>query len=78
MKTDVQIRSQILKRVQKIPSNRLDELNEFISKLERNAGKKDLILSFAGAWENIEDSIFQDFTENLTSNRKKNRSRIDE
>jgi hypothetical protein len=78
MNTDIRIRSQILKRIQKIPSNRLAELNDFVSKLERNAGKKDRILSFAGAWENLETSIFDEFTEKLISNRQKNRSRIDE
>jgi len=78
MSTDIKIRSQILKRIQKIPSNRLKELDDFISKLEKNAGKKEKILSFAGAWENMETSIFHEFTENLISNRQKNRSRIDE
>jgi hypothetical protein len=78
MNTDIRIRSQILKKIQKIPSYRLKELDDFVSKLERTAGKKDRILSFAGAWENIETSIFDEFTENLISNRQKNRTRIDE
>jgi hypothetical protein len=78
MNTDIRIRSQILRRIQKVPSNRLKELNDFISKLERSAGRKDRILSFAGAWQNIDSSTFEEFTENLISNRKKNRNRIDE
>ncbi len=78
MNTEIRIRSQILKRIQKVPSNRLKELNDFISKLEQSAGKKDRILSFAGAWQNIDTSTFDEFTENLISTRQKNRSRIDE
>jgi hypothetical protein len=78
MNTEFRIRSQILRRIQKVPSHRLKELNDFISKLERSAGRKDRILSFAGAWQNIDSSTFDEFTENLISNRQKNRSRIDE
>lgn len=78
MNTETKIRSQILKRIQRIPSDRLNELNDFVSKLERTTGKKDRILSFAGAWENMESSIFDEFTANLISNRQKNRSRINE
>lgn len=74
MDTDTRIRSQILKRIQKIPSNRLKELNDFVAKLERNPGKKDKILSFAGAWETMDSSIINEFTENLISNRQKNRN----
>jgi hypothetical protein len=76
MNSDTQIRSQILKKIQRIPSDRLNELNDFVSKLERSAGKKDRILAFAGAWENMDTSIFNEFTENLISNRRKNRNRI--
>lgn len=78
MDTDTRIRSQILRRIQKIPSNRLQELNDFVAKLERNPGKKDRILSFAGAWNSIDAEILNEFTENLIDNRRKNRDRIDE
>lgn len=78
MNTEIYLRSQILKRIQKIPSTRLKELDDFVSKLERVAGKKERILSFAGVWKNMDISIMKDFTENLISNRQKNRNRIDE
>jgi hypothetical protein len=78
MNTEIQIRSQILKKIKKIPSNRLKELNDFVSKLGRNAGEKEKILAFAGAWKDMDTSILKEFTENLISNRQKNRNRIDE
>lgn len=78
MNTEIQIRSQILKKIRKIPSSKLQELNEFVSKLERTTSEKDRILSFAGAWENLDPAILEELTENLITNRKKNRSRIDE
>jgi hypothetical protein len=73
MNSDTLIRSQILKKIQRIPSDRLKELNDFVSKLEKSHEKKERILAFAGAWENMEPSIFNELTENLISNRRKNR-----
>ena len=75
MMTETQIRSQILRRIQRIPSNKLNELNEFVSKLEETSSNKDKILSFAGAWENLEPTIFIELTENLISNRQRNKRR---
>ena len=75
MSTETQIRSRLLKRIQRIPSNRLNELNEFISKLEQTSSNKDKILSFAGAWANLDTNIFVELTENLISNRQRNRRR---
>ena len=75
MITETQIRSQILRKIQRIPSNRLIELNEFVSKLEQASGKKDKILSFAGVWENLDINTFDELTENLISNRQRNKRR---
>jgi hypothetical protein len=75
MITETQIRSQILRRIQRIPSNRLVELNEFVSKLEQTSSNKDKILSFAGAWENLDTNTFDELTENLISNRQRNNRR---
>jgi len=78
MTTETKIRSQILRRIQRIPSDRLNELNEFVSKLEQTSGNKAKILSFAGAWENIDPSAFAELTENILSNREKNTRRHDQ
>ena len=75
MSTDTQIRSRLVRKIQRIPSNRLNELNEFISKLEQTSSHKDKILSFAGAWENLDTNVFAELTENLISNRQRNRRR---
>jgi hypothetical protein len=75
MITETQIRSEILRRIQRIPSNRLIELNEFVSKLEQTSSNKDKILSFAGAWENLDAKAFDELTENLISNRQRNKRR---
>lgn len=79
MITEEKKRQKILKQITSIPSSKLKELENFISKLEHKINVKTEILSFAGAWENIEDSVLFDFTENLIDNRKRNkRRRLDE
>jgi hypothetical protein len=78
MITDTQRRNQILRKIYKIPSDRLKELDDFVSKLEKDINKKAKTLSYAGSWKDIDESVFEDFTENLIENRKKNRKRINE
>jgi hypothetical protein len=49
MITDTQIKSQLIRRIQRIPSNKLKELSELVVKLEITSSNKDKNLSFAGA-----------------------------
>lgn len=78
MTTETKIRSQILKRIQRIPSSKLNELDEFISKLEQASGNKAKVLSYAGAWENIDPIVFTELTENIISNRERNTRSYDQ
>lgn len=78
MTTNTQIRNQIFRKIQRIPANRLKELEVFVSKLEETTNKKDKNLSFAGAWENIDEHLFNEFTDNLVDRRQRNKRRINE
>ena len=78
MPTDMQIRNRLLRRIQRIPADKLGELEDFMSTLEENASKKEKILSFAGAWKDMDESLFEDFTVNLIRNRRRNKRRTDE
>lgn len=78
MITDIQRRNQILKRISKIPKEKLKELDEYISKLEHDVERNNKTLSFAGAWKDMDESVFDEFTKKLITNRQKNRRRIDE
>ena len=73
MATDTQIRNQLIRRIQKIPGNKLEELNELVAKLELTSPKKDKILSFAGAWSNIDSGVLSNLTENLIDNRQRSK-----
>jgi hypothetical protein len=78
MITDTQRRNQILRRISRIPKDKLKELDDYVSKLEQENNTKKKTLSFAGAWQDIDNSVFDDLTNNLINNRQKNRRRIDE
>ena len=78
MIADNQIRQQIFRKIRRIPSEKLNDLNDYLSKLEQTMEKSSKILSFAGSWNNIDESAFEDLTENLISNRTKNVRRFDE
>jgi hypothetical protein len=78
MITDIQRRNQILRRINRIPKDKLKELDEYISKLEHDVERNNKTLSFAGAWKDMDESILDDFTKKLINNRQKDRRRIDE
>lgn len=78
MKTETQIRNQILRRIQRIPGDKLKDLSDYVAKLEQNINKKEKILSYAGAWENMDDSVFEELTEKIISRRERNKRRSDE
>ncbi len=77
MLTDTQRRSQILKRISRIPKEKLQELDDFVSTLEQENSNKQKTLSLAGAWNDIDNSVFEDLTNNLINRRQTNRRRID-
>lgn len=78
MMIDTQIRSRILRKIQRIPSNRLKEIDDFVSRLESSTNKKERNLSFAGVWKNIDDRVFEDLTGDLIKKRQQNKRRINE
>jgi hypothetical protein len=74
MITDTQRRNQILRKINRIPLDRLKELDDFVSKLEQGIIQKNKALSFAGAWSDIDESVFTDLTDDLINNRPRNGS----
>ncbi len=78
MKTDTQKRQQIVNKIYRIPPEKLNELDEFVSQLEKETDNKDLTLSFAGAWQDMDESVFQELTDNLIDNRQRNKRRNNE
>ena len=77
MATDTQKRQRILRKIYQIPSDKLNEIEEFLSHIDKRPHKKSQNLSYAGIWKNIDESVFEDLTENLINNRERNRRRFD-
>jgi hypothetical protein len=75
---DAQIRQQILRKLGRIPSSKLKDVNDYLSKLEQTTKKTSKILSYAGSWKSIDESTFNELTDNLIKNRNKNTRRFDE
>ncbi len=78
MISDTQIRDQLIRRINRIRADKLRQLDDYAAKLEESINNKEKILSFAGAWENIDDDLFYDFTDKLIDRRQRNKRRIDE
>ena len=78
MITDKQRRNQIIRRIQRISPDKIKRLQDFIDKLEENTSSKKKVLSYAGAWSDIDEDLFNDLTENLISKRQKNKRRFEE
>lgn len=78
MIADTQIIQQILRKIRRNPSNKLNDLNEYLSKLEQTTEKASKILSFAASWSNIDESAYNQFMDNLIKNRNKNSLRFNE
>ena len=78
MTSDTQIRYQLIRRIQRIRADKLRQLDDYAAQLEENITNKEKILSFAGAWENIDGDIFNELTDNLITRRQRNKRRIDE
>ena len=68
MTADNQIRQQIFRKIRRIPSNKLNDLNDYLSKLDLSIDKSTKILSFAGSWNNVDEEAFEELTDKLISN----------
>jgi|GEM_PF-3364217 len=60
------------KRINGIPLEKLDTLNEFISKLEKRIDHKSKTMELAGAWKDLDDEVFDELTNKLVFRRPRN------
>jgi hypothetical protein len=72
MITETRIRNQILRRIERMPGEQLSKLDMYLKKLALEKTKKDRILSYAGAWKDMDDELFRDFTVCLLNRRQVN------
>jgi len=70
MITETRIRNQILRRIERMPGEQLSKLDKYLKKLALEKSRKDRILSYAGAWKDMDDDIFREFTDGLITRRR--------
>ncbi|NCU31979.1 MAG: hypothetical protein EOM23_03365 [Candidatus Moranbacteria bacterium] len=69
MTTETKIRNEIFGRIEGLPEEQLTKLDMYLKKLALEKTKKDRILSYAGAWKDMDDEIFREFTTELSTRR---------
>ena len=76
MNSGKKLKEQIIDRVRALNTEDLRSVDAFIATLETKQRTVQEILSFAGAWKDLEEEVFLDLTENLPAQRKKGEGRI--
>ncbi len=71
MATVTKIRKQVLRRIERLPDEDLPMVDSYLKKLETRSTKKERILAYAGAWNDLDETIFREFTDELTTRRRK-------
>jgi hypothetical protein len=75
MTIDAPIRTRLIDKIQQMPENKLQVIDRFLEQLQDTIGKKEVIISFAGGWKDMDNSILDEFTEGLITRRERNRER---
>jgi hypothetical protein len=73
MNVNSKLRNNLIRKIQKLSIDKLAEVTSLLSKVENQFKSKENTIKLAGAWKNIENDWLSDFTENLHSNRAKDR-----
>ena len=76
MITDKQRKNLLIRKILNLPIDKINEIDKLILKEDKPLSDKQIILSLAGAWHDLDDETFADFTVNLTERRESNRQRI--
>jgi hypothetical protein len=67
------LRNSLVRKLQQLPTEKLTEVNNFLSKIESQLKSKDKTLKLAGTWKDLDDNLFTEMTEKLHGNRTKDR-----
>lgn len=70
------IKKKIIQRIENIHGKKLNQVYEFLKKIDTDNTKKRKLLSYAGIWSDMDDASFEDFTKNLRDRRKNRKNRF--
>jgi predicted ATPase with chaperone activity len=63
------LRNSLVRKLQQLSADKLNEINDLLSKIEIQLKSKDKTLKLAGTWKDLDDSFFNELTEKLHDNR---------
>jgi len=67
------LKDRIIKRIHKLPNDKLDSVDDFLKSLESN--KSADVLSFAGTWKDLNDEKILELTKGLPKRRSLDKNR---
>jgi hypothetical protein len=67
------LRNSLIRKLQKLSTDKLTEINNLLSKIESQLKSKDKTLKLAGKWKDLDDSFFNEMTDKLHDNRANDR-----
>jgi hypothetical protein len=73
MKVQDKLRNSLIRKIQKLPSDKLSEVSKLFGQIERDFKSKKQTLAMAGSWKNIDAEVFTHLTDNLHKNRIEDR-----
>ena len=77
MITNKQRRNLILRKIRNMPPDNLKKLQDYMDELEKETPRKRKVLSYAGAWGDLDDATLKDLTDNIIYRRKNNNRRFE-
>ena len=76
MHTDNKLRNRLVRKIQRLPADKLKQVDNLLDEIEEEISAKEKILQLAGSWNDLDDELFNDLTTNLHQNRNNDRQII--
>ncbi len=73
MTLENKLRNNLIRKIQRLSTDKLTEVNSLLGKIENQLKSKDKTLKLAGSWRDLSEDFFIELTENLHANRAKDR-----
>ncbi len=67
------LRNNLVRKIQQLPSDKLTEVSDLLSRIESQLKSKDKTLKLAGKWKDLDEGFFNEMTEELHNNRANDR-----
>ena len=67
------LRNKLIRLIQRLSTDKLTEVNNVLDKIEQQFKSKENTLKLAGAWKDMDNDLFSDFTDKLHFHRTSDR-----